>query len=113
MTAAVTLREQLAARDYERGQSYPLQTLDDIFALYAWLPDDRGELFLEEIAVAIPFTAASLKLVAVVGQVAGVAPEPGPLTWVDDDKGEGAVKVSSETGEPVVAFQYQRQRNEP
>lgn len=103
------LAADLADRAYEPGQTYSLRTFQDLFALYCWLPDDRAALLMEEVSSGLRLSAASIKMVSVVGGFIGATVAAGEsLDWTDDNKGEGAVNFNTENGENLLSFNYQR-----
>jgi hypothetical protein len=110
----VGLIDQLKDATYEPGRTYELMTFGDIFALYAWLPDDRAAVFLDEVTTGIRLAAPSIKLVSLVaGFVAATATvEAEPFGWIDDDKGEGTVSFRTEQDGEIVSFNYQRDPSE-
>lgn len=79
------------------GESYSIETVQDMAKVYASLPMDRRELFLREMADAI-------KTIATFSPIATFS---GPFTWIDDDKSRATLNLHADlSDEPLVTARF-------
>jgi len=82
------------------GEEVQLATLEDVLQAFVRLPKDRGEVLLQEVGEAIRYYAGLREALGLIGATCTL----GPITWINDTKGEKTINLFTEDDDPIVTL---------